>query len=72
EDTGIGIEKEELERIFDGFYRSPAAKASGVVGTGLGLSIVTRLAERLGGTVSVASEQGNGSRFTVRLPLANG
>jgi signal transduction histidine kinase len=71
EDTGIGIEKEELERIFDGFYRSPAAKASGVVGTGLGLSIVTRLAQRLGGTVSVASEQGKGSRFTVRLPLAN-
>ena len=70
EDTGIGIEKEEQDRIFESFYRSPAAKSAGVVGTGLGLSIVSRLAQRLGGTVSVESAPGKGSRFTVRLPLA--
>jgi signal transduction histidine kinase len=70
QDTGIGIEPEELGRIFEGFYRAPSAKATGVVGTGLGLSIVTRLVERLGGAVSVESEPGKGSRFTVRLPLA--
>jgi signal transduction histidine kinase len=70
EDTGIGIEREEMDRIFDVFYRSPSAKATGVVGTGLGLPIVSRLAQRLGGTVTVESEPGKGSRFTVRLPLA--
>jgi len=72
QDTGIGIEPGELKRIFEGFYRSPAAKATGAVGTGLGLSIVSRLVERLGGTVSVESDPGKGSRFTVRLPLAGG
>lgn len=71
EDTGIGIEAEELDRIFGGFYRTANAKATGVVGTGLGLAIVARLVKRLGGTVSVESEPGKGSRFTLRLPLAN-
>jgi signal transduction histidine kinase len=69
EDTGIGIAKEEVGRVFEAFYRSPAAKATGVPGTGLGLSIVSRLAQRMGGSVSVESEPGKGSRFTVRLPL---
>jgi signal transduction histidine kinase len=72
EDTGIGIEKEEQERIFNGFYRTAAAKASGVVGTGLGLSIVARLVKRIGGTISVESQPGRGSRFSVRLPAATG
>ena len=49
EDTGIGIEMEEQDRIFESFYRSPAAKSAGVVGTGLGLSIVSRPAQRLEG-----------------------
>ena len=70
-DTGIGIEREEQDRIFESFYRSPAAKATGVVGTGLGLSIVSQLAQRMGGMVSVESAPGKGSRFTVRLPLAS-
>lgn len=70
EDTGIGIEREERDRIFDVFYRSAAAKAACAVGTGLGLPIVARLVQRLGGTVTVESEPGKGSRFTVRLPLA--
>lgn len=71
EDTGIGIEPGEQERIFEAFYRTPAARDSGAVGTGLGLSIVSSMAQRLGGSVTVESEPGKGSRFTVRLPLAN-
>lgn len=71
EDTGMGIEPEEQDRIFNGFYRTAAAKATGVVGTGLGLSIVARLVKRLGGTITVESEPGKGSRFLVRLPTAN-
>ena len=71
EDTGIGIEPEERERIFEAFYRAPAARDSGAVGTGLGLSIVSSMVQRLGGFVTVESEPGKGSRFTVRLPLAN-
>lgn len=70
EDSGIGIEPEDRDRIFEGFYRSKAAKATGEIGTGLGLSIVQHLVDRLGGTVEVESEVGRGSRFTVRLPLA--
>jgi signal transduction histidine kinase len=71
EDTGIGIEPQERGRIFNGFYRTSAAKATGVVGTGLGLSIVARLVKRLGGTITVDSKPGEGSRFLVRLPTAN-
>ena len=72
EDTGIGIGREDLDRVFEAFYRTQAAKDSGAVGTGLGLSIVSRMVQRLGGTVSVESEPGKGSRFTVRLPSATG
>jgi signal transduction histidine kinase len=70
QDTGIGIEPAEHERIFNGFYRTAAAKATGVVGTGLGLSIVARLVKRIGGTIAVESAPGKGSRFLVRLPAA--
>jgi two-component system phosphate regulon sensor histidine kinase PhoR len=72
EDTGIGIEPGEHERIFNGFYRTAAAKATGVVGTGLGLSIVARLVKRIGGSITVESVPGQGSRFLVRLPAAKG
>jgi signal transduction histidine kinase len=70
EDTGIGIGHEDLDRVFKGFYRTAAAKASGEVGTGLGLSIVRHTVERVGGSLSVQSEAGQGTRFDVRLPLA--
>jgi signal transduction histidine kinase len=70
EDTGMGIEPEEQDRIFNGFYRTAAAKATGVVGTGLGLSIVARLVKRLEGSITVDSEPGKGSKFLVRLPMA--
>lgn len=67
-DTGIGIAKDDLERVFDGFFRAASAKATGEMGTGLGLSIVRKVVEKLGGTITVDSEPGRGTRFSVRLP----
>ena len=66
-DTGVGIPEDELERLFGRFFR--ASTAIGVRGTGLGLSIVKSIAEAHGGTVSVVSEVGVGTTFTVDLPL---
>ena len=68
-DTGMGIAPEDLPRVFENFFRSASAKESGEVGTGLGLAIVQQLVQRAGGTVSVTSRPGAGSRFTVRLPV---
>ena len=68
-DQGKGIPEEQLGRIFDRFCRLDESRA-GVAGTGLGLAIVKRIAEAHGGTVSVDSRVGEGSVFTVRLPLA--
>jgi signal transduction histidine kinase len=65
EDTGTGIPPEVLPRIFDPFYTT---KEDG--GTGLGLAISKRIVEEIGGTISVESAPGRGTRFTVRLPLA--
>lgn len=67
EDTGPGIGRIELERIFDPFRQSDAGKAAG--GTGLGLSISRRLVELMGGSLTVESTPGEGSRFTVSAPL---
>lgn len=69
-DDGPGIEAPHLPRVFERFYRVDKARSRELGGTGLGLSIVKHLAESLGGTVSVASEPGQGSRFTVRLPAS--
>jgi two-component system phosphate regulon sensor histidine kinase PhoR len=70
EDTGVGIAKQDQVRIFERFYRVDRARARDVGGTGLGLSIVKHLAQTFGGDVSVHSELGRGSTFTVRLPRA--
>lgn len=70
EDTGIGIEADELSRVFERFYRVDKARSRELGGTGLGLAIVKHLAQSFGGGVSAASEAGRGSRFTVELPLA--
>jgi two-component system phosphate regulon sensor histidine kinase PhoR len=69
-DTGIGIPPEDLERVFDRFYRTDASRARSTGGFGLGLSIARDLVEAMGGTISVESEVDTGSRFTVRLPAA--
>jgi two-component system phosphate regulon sensor histidine kinase PhoR len=71
-DTGPGIPAEHLERLFERFYRVDRARSRELGGTGLGLSIVKHLTQAMGGTVQVASTIGQGSVFTVRLPLAKG
>lgn len=69
-DTGIGIPESEHGTIFDEFRQGETPDHRGRGGTGLGLAIVRKLARFLGGTVSVRSAPGQGSRFTVTLPLA--
>ncbi len=67
-DTGIGIASDQLERIFESFTQARSDTTRQYGGTGLGLAIVRELVERQGGRVSVASEEGEGSKFTVRIP----
>jgi signal transduction histidine kinase len=69
-DTGIGISEESLPHLFEEFYRAPNAKAMQREGTGLGLAITKDLAARYGGRVTVESKLGEGTTFTVVLPLA--
>jgi two-component system phosphate regulon sensor histidine kinase PhoR len=69
-DTGEGIPAGELSRVFERFYRVDKARARQTGGTGLGLAIVRHVAEAHGGTVRVESELGQGSTFTVTLPVA--
>jgi heavy metal sensor kinase len=70
-DTGIGIEPEDLEKIFDRFYRVDKGRSRDMGGSGLGLSISRWIADLHGGRIDVASEPGKGSEFAVRLPLAS-
>ena len=69
-DTGVGIPSEDLPRIFERSYRVDKARSRQVGGTGLGLSIVKHVMERMNGTVTVASQLGKGSVFTLLLPPA--
>ena len=69
-DQGTGISEKDRERIFERFYRVDPARSRATGGTGLGLSIVKHVAASHGGTVSVWSVEGQGSTFTLRLPVA--
>jgi signal transduction histidine kinase len=67
-DQGYGIPEADLSRIFEKFYRVPRVQDAGVPGTGLGLSLVREIAELHHGSVSVKSDVGRGSTFTLRIP----
>jgi len=69
-DHGYGIPADALPRIFEKFYRVPRLEDADVPGTGLGLALVREIAERHGGRITVESEPGVGSTFSLRLPLS--
>ncbi len=71
-DTGVGIAAEHHNRLFERFYRVDKARSRELGGTGLGLSIVKHLSQAMGGSVTVASQVGVGSTFTISLPIAGG
>jgi len=70
-DTGIGIPADEVENVFEEFFRASNAKQNEKDGSGLGLSIVKQIVERHKGKISVQSQEGQGTTFTVILPKAN-
>jgi signal transduction histidine kinase len=71
-DSGIGITEDDQRHIFDRFWRADKVRSRGMGGAGLGLSIAKWIIDRHNGTVHVASKPGQGSTFTVRIPIATG
>ena len=69
QDQGIGMDRQEVKKIFQKFYRTKRAEQSGEAGTGIGLAIVEQIVIQHGGTIEVASNPGQGSRFTMILPV---
>lgn len=70
-DTGIGIPREDQEQLFRRFFRAHNAYENQIPGTGLGLYITSRIAQQHGGEISVESRLGQGTTFTVRLPMSH-
>lgn len=70
-DEGSGIDPTELPKLFDRYQRQKSSELAGIHGTGLGLSFVKTVVEKHRGEISVTSEPGKGSAFTLRLPIAN-
>lgn len=68
-DTGVGISKEDMSKIYDPFFQSEYASRNQLKGTGLGLAIAHLLTDKMGGALSVNSEVGKGTTFTLSLPL---
>jgi hypothetical protein len=69
-DTGIGMTAKQMDRLFEAFSQAEASTTSKYGGTGLGLAITKRFSHMMGGDVTVESQPGQGSTFTVRLPVA--
>ena len=72
DDTGVGIPKADLERIYERFYRVDKARSREAGGSGLGLAIVRNAVIRLNGTIETESEQGKGTRITLKFPISGG
>jgi CheY-like chemotaxis protein/HPt (histidine-containing phosphotransfer) domain-containing protein/anti-sigma regulatory factor (Ser/Thr protein kinase) len=71
-DTGMGIRKEDIPKLFDSFERFNTQKTRSIIGTGLGLPISKSCVDMMGGTIQVDSEYGHGSVFTIMVPLVAG
>ena len=71
EDTGKGIKEENLEKIFEPFYREDKSRNEQVRGTGLGLTITNKIVELHKGKIEVRSNVGKGTLFRVKIPLAS-
>jgi signal transduction histidine kinase len=72
EDTGIGMDPTKAPELFEAFKQASKGTSREYEGTGLGLALVWEVLDRMDGSIEVESEQGTGSRFTVRLPRAEG